>query len=73
MKKNILTLAAMVVFTIAVPEQAGISNALPKSTLDIIGTTAVTVADGVLVPRFAASELTGFLAYKEALVGVLGY
>lgn len=59
MKKNVLTLTAMVLFTIAVPGQAGINNASPKSPLDITGATVVTVVCGVLVPHFMVSELTG--------------
>lgn len=72
MKKSVLTLTAMVVFTITVSGQAGINNASPKSTLDITGTTAATVADGVLVPRFTAAELTGKdNAYMSAQNGTL--
>ncbi len=72
MKKSVLTLTAMIVFTTTIFGQAGINNASPKSTLDITGTTAATVADGVLVPRFTAAELTGKdNAYMSAQNGTL--
>jgi hypothetical protein len=65
MKKYLLTLVTIMLFTCLAHSQVGINNTSPKSTLDITGVTAATIPDGVLVPRFTVAEL----ARKDAAYG----
>lgn len=46
--------------------QVGVNTDTPQSTLDVVGTTSATKADGVLVPRYTVAEL----AAKDAAYGV---
>jgi hypothetical protein len=66
MEKNALAIVIGLFFTITIQGQVGINNTAPKATLDIPGVTASTVPDGVLIPRFTASELGG----KDAAYGL---
>ncbi|SMC63096.1 hypothetical protein [Moheibacter sediminis] len=58
MKKQIILLAAFLITGVAVKAQVGVGTDDPKSTLEIVGETTSTVADGVLVPRFTVTELS---------------
>jgi hypothetical protein len=66
MKKNVLAILIGLLFTITLQGQVGINNTAPKATLDISGVATSTVPDGILIPRFTASELGG----KDAAYGL---
>ena len=59
MKKQIILLATLLMTGVALKAQVGIGTNDPKSTLEIVGETTASVADGVLVPRFSATDLGG--------------
>lgn len=71
MKNYILSLVASIM-AVTLHGQVGINNTTPKTTLDVTGVTTVNVPDGVLVPRFTATELTAKdAAYGAAQNGTL--
>ncbi|RNA62862.1 hypothetical protein D1631_13430 [Chryseobacterium nematophagum] len=64
MKKQFITTMATVLGVFAFG-QVGVNTNTPQSTLDVVGTTTATKADGVLIPRFTVTEL----AAKDAAYG----
>ncbi|RNA61548.1 hypothetical protein D1631_06190 [Chryseobacterium nematophagum] len=64
MKKQFITTIAMILSAFALG-QVGVNTNAPQSTLDVMGTTSATKADGILIPRFTVTEL----AAKDAAYG----
>lgn len=56
MKKNLLTLIPMFL-GILFQAQVGVNHSDPKSTLDIVGKADANSPDGILIPRYTASDL----------------
>ena len=72
MKKTIIIVLNIVSFCLY--GQVGINTDLPKSTLDIVDSKNVDKADGLILPRFTATELNAKnLDYNTAQYSALVY